>query len=241
MSARDLIFLHYLTAVFDHIDEAVLLIGVEAEGYRALFANEQLLHTVGYSVENKGKLVKDIVTPERYSLLARQFDEVVATKEVQEYSYTVRTIHGMRSLRSTLIPVLNSFGTCTHIVALLRNVTEAKQEKHAFNTTLEALAAVEASLDKYLLVMTKSAVVRYVSPLLKQYSDAAGLEQLGARLPAKLSALLPDAADELTRLAQKKLTQCSVKLRHVTGTRHFLAVVTQSSAQSLTIELQPQQ
>lgn len=240
MPARDLIFLHYLTAVFDHIDEAVLLIGVEAEGYRALFGNEQLMQTVDYTRAHKGKLIKDIVSPGRYSLLSRQYNEVVATKEVHEYSYTLRTVHGMRSLRSTLIPVLNSFGTCTHIVALMRNITEAKQEKYALKATREALAAVEASLDKYLLVMTKDAVVRYMSPLLKPYGASAGLEQLEARLPAQLSALLPDATDGLTRLAQKKQSQCTVRLQDDSRTRHFRAVLTQISAQSLTIELQPQ-
>jgi len=242
MPARDLIFLHYLTAVFDHIDEAVLLIGVEPEGYRALFANEQLLHTVGYSRTDKGRLIKDVVTPERYRLLARQYDEVTATKQVHEYSYTVRTIHGMRSLRSTLIPVVNSLGTCTHIVALIRNITEVKQERHAFRATREALAAVEVSLDKYLLVMTEEGVVHYLSPLLKPFAERAGLEQLEARLPAQLSDLLPAVADTLVNLAQATAgTKAAVRLRSQAGDHTFRAAVTHRTAHNLTIELQPGQ
>jgi PAS domain S-box-containing protein len=237
MSARELLFLHYLTAVFDHIDEAVLLIGVEPEGYRALFTNDQLMRMLGYTPADTGKLIKDIVPPQRFKLLVRHYDEAVTSKEPHKFTYSTRTTYGMRTLRATLVPVLNTYGTCTHIVSLIRNVTRAKQEKYAFRSTLEALTAVEASLEKYLLVMNEDATVQYVSPWLKPFAAAPGLEQLEARLPAKLSDLLPDAAESLMTLIHTPAKQVRLNLQDGQGTMAFTAKVTRSHADTYTIEL----
>jgi hypothetical protein len=237
MSARELIFLQYLTAVFDNIEEAVLLIGVDPEGYRALFTNDQLMTMLGYTPEDTGKLIKDIVPPQRFRIIVRHYDEVVQSKQPHSFVYTARTIYGIRTLRATLIPVLNTYGTCTHIVSLIRNITKAKQRRYAFRSTLEALTAVEASLEKYLLVMNDKATVQYISPWLKPFAAAPGLEQLEARLPAKLPELLPEAAESLTDLLGSPDQTIRLQLHDDQVTKTFTAKITRNQGDVYTIEL----
>ncbi len=120
-----MVFLHYLTTVFENIDEAVLLIGVETnERYRLIIANAAYGHITGRTKDHIGQLIADYVEPEIYQRLKKHFKKVVASKQEVECIEWFNVPSGRRALEIKLIPIFNTVGQCVQIAAITRNITE---------------------------------------------------------------------------------------------------------------------
>ena len=120
-----LVFLHYLTTVFDNIHDAILLIAVEPnEQYRLLLANSAFARNTGRTDVPVGKRIDEFVEPESYALLKPRYNKVVATKQPTTYQDWYNVPLGRQAFEVTLIPILNAVGQCVQIAAITRNITE---------------------------------------------------------------------------------------------------------------------
>lgn len=120
-----LVFLQYLTAVFDNIADAILLINVEPRGkYRLLLANNAFFTASGYTRDVVGKEVIDIVPPENYPALLRQYQRAIRTKKPVEYTKWSTVPKGKRAFKTKLIPILNTVGDTVQIAALTHDITD---------------------------------------------------------------------------------------------------------------------
>lgn len=120
-----LVFLQYMTTVFDNLDEAIFLIGVEPdETYRLLVANKAFLQDTGHAPDDIGKVVEQILEPSTYTLLKKRYAKVVQSKQPTEHTewYTVPNGHYAYQVKFT--PILNAVGECVQITGISRNVTE---------------------------------------------------------------------------------------------------------------------
>ncbi len=123
-----MVFLHYLTTVFENIHEAVLLIGVEAnDQYRLILANNAYARITGRSKNPIGKLLEEYVLPQTYQQLKKRFKKVVATKQEMEYTEWYDVPSGRQAFEIKYIPILNAVGQCVQIATITRNVTELLQ------------------------------------------------------------------------------------------------------------------
>jgi len=120
-----LVFLHYLTTVFDSIEEAILLIGVEEdEHYRLLIANQAYARNTGRVSIPVGELLSDSVDPETFETLKKQYRQVVTTKQPMSFTQQYKVPLGMQTYAVRLLPILNSVGEVVQIAGIARNVTE---------------------------------------------------------------------------------------------------------------------
>jgi PAS domain S-box-containing protein len=120
-----LVFLQYLTTVFDNLHDAIVLIGVEPnDTFRLLLANEAFFKSTGHSEEKLGKTINEVVSPRSFASLKKRYKKVIATREPVEYTEWYRVPLGRQAYEIKFIPVLNAVGECVQIAGVSRNVTE---------------------------------------------------------------------------------------------------------------------
>lgn len=124
-SISSLIFLQYLTSVFDNIDEVILLFGIEPEeNLRLLMANAAFNRTTGRKEDATGRLAHEVIMPKTFEVLKTQAKKVVETKRQVQFSGWFDVPRGEQAFEVKLIPVLNTMGECVQIAAIAHNVTE---------------------------------------------------------------------------------------------------------------------
>ncbi len=120
-----LVFLNYLTTIFDNIADAIILIGVEPKGkYRLLLANDAFYMSSGHTEEALGREIVDIVHPDAYVALIKHYQKVVRTKRAVELTSWYTVPRGRRAFHVKLIPITNTVGDVVQIAGLNRDVTE---------------------------------------------------------------------------------------------------------------------
>jgi PAS domain-containing protein len=135
-----MIFIQYLTTVFDNIKDSVLFIGVERNhAYRLLMANHAFYTSTGHRENDIGKELHEIVAPSSYQKLVAHYDEVVKTKKPLEFTDTYDVPSGQRMYEVSLIPVLNAVGEAIQIAAISRDVTEIHNLRDLAETSAETL------------------------------------------------------------------------------------------------------
>lgn len=127
-SVSSLIFLQYLTSVFDNIDEAILLFGIEPNGhFRLLLTNAAFNKSTGRVEDITGNLAHEVLVPEAYKALAEHGKKVIKTKRQVQFAGWFDVPLGRQAFEVKLIPVLNTVGECVQIAAITKNVTELYQ------------------------------------------------------------------------------------------------------------------
>jgi PAS domain S-box-containing protein len=125
-----LVFLQYLTTVFDNITDGILLINVEANDHFTLaMANKRFFEFSGYPDDSIDKEISEIVGPEAYGFLQRQYKKVVRSKTPLEYLKWSDVPAGLRAFEVRLVPILSTTGNCVVIAALIHDATEREQLK----------------------------------------------------------------------------------------------------------------
>jgi len=120
-----LVFLSYLTTVFDNIADAIILIGVEPKGkYRLLLANDAFFASSGHTEDAIGREVVDIVHPDSYASLIKSYQKATRTKRPIELTSWYTVPRGRRAYHVKLIPITNTVGEVVQIAGLTRDITE---------------------------------------------------------------------------------------------------------------------
>ncbi|HSW66503.1 MAG TPA: PAS domain-containing protein [Bacillota bacterium] len=120
-----LVFLNYLTTIFDNIADAIILIGVEPKGkYRLLLANDAFFASSGHTDDVIGREIVDIVHPDSYATLIKHYQRAVRTKRPVELTSWYIVPRGRRAFHIKLIPITNTVGDVVQIAGLNRDVTE---------------------------------------------------------------------------------------------------------------------
>ncbi len=120
-----LVFLQYLTTVFDNTNDAILLIGVEPRGvYRLLLANKAFFADTGFAQDVVGKRISDVLLPQVYIMLSKHCQQVVRTKTPINFTLSSEVPIGRRTYEIRLIPIINTVGDVVQIAGLNRDVTE---------------------------------------------------------------------------------------------------------------------
>jgi PAS domain S-box-containing protein len=135
-----LVFLQYLTTVFDNIEDAIVLVSVEPKGhYQLLLANEGFYRNTGYQRTCVGKSVQELISEKGWEHLSHQFRKVVDDKKQLCFSHWYDVPLGRRSFDVKLIPVLNAVGEVVHIASISHNVTELEELREKVTETTKTL------------------------------------------------------------------------------------------------------
>lgn len=137
-----MVFLHYLTTVFDNINDIVSLVGVEPKGvYRLLLANKAFSEIFGFSTDVIGKKVSEIAQPKNYKVLVARYERVIKSKKPHRYMEWYDVPAGRLALEVQMIPVLNAVGECVQIIAITRDVTLREKQNAEIAKLRTELAA----------------------------------------------------------------------------------------------------
>lgn len=137
-----LVFLHYLTTVFDAIEDSILLIGIEPDGrHKLLMANESLQRTTGFPSDSIGKYVEDVVGPEAYKTLQGHYQDALAAQKPIEYTEWANPPSGRKAYHVRLIPIMNSVGECVQLAVAAQDVTELETLRDENKTLRKKLQA----------------------------------------------------------------------------------------------------
>ncbi|MET0779787.1 MAG: PAS domain-containing protein [Candidatus Saccharimonadales bacterium] len=142
-----MVFIQYLTTVFDNIHDAILLIGVEPNNtYRLLMANEEFNRGTGHTAVEIGKTIQQVTLPKTYEKLIKRYQTVVKSKKRHEFIEEYDVPMGKQTYEVQLIPIFNSVGTCTQIACITRNITELYRLQERLKETAETLEQVSHEL-----------------------------------------------------------------------------------------------
>lgn len=132
-----------LLQTFDKISDFVFFMEVDGPTYRYVFVNEPGKRAIGWTDADVGKCVGDMVPAETAELITRYYDESIRTRKSIVYedyrlsdSFYSETLEykdvmllPLHYFESEVTPVFDESGVCTHIISVVREVTERKRRE----------------------------------------------------------------------------------------------------------------
>lgn len=118
--------------IFRHVKDMVFIMKVE-EGpkFRYLFANESGLSKAGITQHSIGKLIEEVITPERAIYLQGEYERLMKDGKTTVFSDEIELENGLKVYGETILtPVKNVKGDIQFVVAVTRDVTESLNEKN---------------------------------------------------------------------------------------------------------------
>lgn len=132
-----------LLRTFDKISDYVFFMEVDGSAYRYVFVNEPAKRAINWSDADIGKQIDELVPAETAALITTYYDEAIRTKKSVVYedyrladSFYTDTVEAndvltlpLHYFESEVTPIFNDDGICTHIVSVVREVTERKRRE----------------------------------------------------------------------------------------------------------------
>ena len=120
-----LVFLQYLSTVFDNIEDAIILINVEPDQkYRLMMANKSFFKNTGYKHSVVGSFLNDFISKESYKDLNGKYQTVIETRQPVTFTTPYSVPLGRVTYRIKVIPILNSVGVVIQLAGIIQDVTE---------------------------------------------------------------------------------------------------------------------
>jgi diguanylate cyclase (GGDEF)-like protein/PAS domain S-box-containing protein len=119
--------LSLVKALMDGIQEMVYIVRVEEDAYYCEFLNRAVMEKLDLSENAIGKTFREFNDEDISNCIELQFNQVLKSKKIVVFEniFTVNTgeqIYG----ETTLTPILNSEGLCTHLVGITKDITNVK-------------------------------------------------------------------------------------------------------------------
>ncbi|MDQ0233393.1 PAS domain S-box protein [Metabacillus malikii] len=113
--------------IFNGMSDMVFLSEVEKIGeYRYILANRPAIELLGIESIPSGKLLHDVVPVDSYRLLNEKYIEAITLKQPVTYEDKIIIQGNFIYYESTVTPIYDDAGTCTHILAIVRDITDRK-------------------------------------------------------------------------------------------------------------------
>jgi diguanylate cyclase (GGDEF)-like protein/PAS domain S-box-containing protein len=155
--------------IFNNISDMVYLTKVEGEGqFSYLLANESAKRFVGLTEESFGKQLEEILPKNVTELIIHKYEEAIRTKGLISYEEKMRlpsTINNEKYTpyqyvywESNITPIFDQEeGNCTHIIAIVRDITERKRKEKEFKKVKERLELIwDSAADAVFTIDTKA-------------------------------------------------------------------------------------
>lgn len=171
----------HMKIFFDAIQDMVFFMEVEGERFRYKEFNAEARKLFSYPDNAIGKFIEDVLPPEIASHLNEKYRIVARTKQPLTYEDTNLLASEKFVAETTLTPIFNADGVCTHIVAVTKNIIERKQAEQERKRMVKELADIKFALDEAAIVAITDTegVIEYVNDMFCEISQYKREELLG--------------------------------------------------------------
>lgn len=136
--------------IFNDMSDMVFLSKVEDSGdFTYIIINDTAIKYLGINSDYSGQSIKKVIPDDRWKLIYEKYTEAIEKNEPLTYtekitSYSLADENGRDIIfwETTVTPVYNDKGKCTHILSLVRDITERKMkeiELSYINTRLQTI------------------------------------------------------------------------------------------------------
>src|SRR5262249_34754107 len=121
------------------VSDVLFLTGVEAgPQFRCLAVNHSYLKRTGWTQEQMaGKLVEEILPPEQAQCVIKKYTAAMQSRSPSTYEESAEVPAGRLVMETTLRPVFDEKGNCTHLLGASHDVTERKRMVKALRESEE--------------------------------------------------------------------------------------------------------
>jgi PAS domain S-box-containing protein len=152
-----------LSALYDGVDEGVVVVEVTAEGeYRFAAMNERMAKLIGTTAGGELRRIEEVAPPDSAARVIARCDEAVQTGRPVQWKAVTTFPSGVIHVDVTLRPLLEPDGSCRRLVAVVRDESElarrdearrvaeqqAEMQYQSFNLAVAALRDVVYVVDR---------------------------------------------------------------------------------------------
>lgn len=124
MSTQELIFLNYLSTVFENLDDAIVLCKVRSDrDLETLLLNQGFYSLTGYEKGDAKKLGDELAAQKPNRPFIEQCYQAIQDKKNHEAESIISVPNGLKHMCVKMLPVVNSLGEVTHMVLIGRDIT----------------------------------------------------------------------------------------------------------------------
>jgi diguanylate cyclase (GGDEF)-like protein/PAS domain S-box-containing protein len=148
-----IISIDYITLffqIFNNMSDMVFLSKVEDSGdFTYVIINERAKEYLGLTSDYSGQQIKDVLPDERWKLIYEKYMEAIEVNGPITYTEKLKGLplknrHESDTVywETTVTPVTNDEGKCTHVLSIVRDITERKMkeiELSFINTRLQTI------------------------------------------------------------------------------------------------------
>lgn len=162
----------WLLNVFNNISDFVFLMKVNGnDDFRYFFINESAKKYTGLTDDAIDRTVHDMMPQNAADLIVQQYKYAIEQKKCITYEdYTINSTHDSNSIEkfeyfeSKITPLFNTKGICTHIIAIVRNITERKMKEKALKESEEKYRLIADNMTDLVSIIDFDGKITYASP-----------------------------------------------------------------------------
>lgn len=117
----------------------------------------------GLTNESFGRPIDEVLPSNAYHIIKRKYEEAIEKKEPIKYEDMVivsplpqNNNHGIIYWESTITPVFNQDGVCTHLLAIVRNLTEQREKENEIQRIKDRLELIWNSVADVMFTFDKN-------------------------------------------------------------------------------------
>ncbi|MGM7702494.1 bifunctional diguanylate cyclase/phosphodiesterase [Pseudalkalibacillus sp. Hm43] len=128
----------HLRAIFNGFKDMVFLMAVDkGPSFRYVTANDSALKFSGVDESSFGKRMQDVLQEDVFVELQKAYETAYYSKEPYHYEIETEVMEEIMVGETILTPILNDQGTCTHVLAAVRDITNKKRIENELQSSKE--------------------------------------------------------------------------------------------------------
>ena len=156
--------------IYNTTSDFMFLLAVEPDHvYRCLTVNAAYLHSTGLS-ENQvvGKRLDEVIPPQNIQFSLGKYQEAISVGHPIQYEETFELSKGWVTVETTLTPVMDQNGQCTHLLGSSHEITERRRAEEALKESEANFRVFFETIDDIIVVATPKGNILYGNTTLER-------------------------------------------------------------------------